>query len=527
MKKIYLIGAVLTFVSTLFAENFTTKFDKIENEKWWGGYNAIGRQMPFGAEEKRFDLASGTWGNLAVPFFVSNKGRFVYSQKPFKIAFQKDCIEIESEFEKVEVQKSGETLKSAYLAAAKKYFARPNAKLPNELFFSMPQYNTWIELMYNQNERDILLYAQNLEKYGFPKGVFMIDDKWMKEYGNYDFDPKKFSDPKAMISTLHKKGFKVMLWVVPYVDLNISEFADLSQKNMLVLSKYSQKPLHITWWNGKSAAYDLTNPATRQYLLSTLENMRKTYGVDGFKFDGGEHLYTPEAVFCDKSARGWDYLKEYVNIGAQFPFNEFRSSWNSPNAPIVQRLADKFYGWADLQALIPDMVATGLMGSAYACPDMIGGGEYRSFLNKKKGDIDEKIIVRSCQVHALMPMMQFSVAPWRILSEENLNICVKFAHLHKQFAPYILELARHSSKTGEPIIRAMEYEFPGEGFENVKDQFMLGGKYLVAPVVNADNFRAVKLPKGKWLDDLGKTHEGGREIKIDAPLERLPYFKKL
>ena len=83
MKKIYLIGAVLTFVSALFAESFTTKFDKIENEKWWGGYNAIGRQMPFGAEEKRFDLASGTWGNLAVPFFVSNKGRFVYSQKPF------------------------------------------------------------------------------------------------------------------------------------------------------------------------------------------------------------------------------------------------------------------------------------------------------------------------------------------------------------------------------------------------------------------------------------------------------------
>ena len=33
---------------------------------------------------------------------------------------------------------------------------------PEEIFFSKPQYNTWIELMYNQNQVDIERYAQDI-----------------------------------------------------------------------------------------------------------------------------------------------------------------------------------------------------------------------------------------------------------------------------------------------------------------------------------------------------------------------------
>ena len=112
---------------------------------------------------------------------------------------------------------------------------------------------------------------------------------------------------------------------------------------------------------------------------------------------------------------------------------------------------------------------------------MIGGGQFTSFLGVER--FDEELIVRSAQVHALMPMMQFSVAPWRILSPENAAVCARYAQLHRQFGPYILSLAHHASKTGEPIVRAMEYAFPHEGFLECRDQFMLGDRYLVAPDV--------------------------------------------
>jgi len=171
------------------------------------------------------------------------------------------------------------------------------------------------------------------------------------------------------------------------------------------------------------------------------------------------------------------------------------------------------------------MTAAGLLGHYYTCPDMVGGGQFGAFLNVKK--FDEELIVRSCQVHALMPMMQFSVAPWRILSKENVAICAKYAHLHQQMGDYILELAKHASKTGEPIVRHMEYQYPHQGFIDCKDQFMLGDKYLVAPMLTSGTSRTVMLPKGRWKDDRGKVFKGPRTMTIDVPLERLPYFEKL
>ena len=173
------------------------------------------------------------------------------------------------------------------------------------------------------------------------------------------------------------------------------------------------------------------------------------------------------------------------------------------------------------------MIAAGLLGYSYTCPDMIGGGQFKSFLNIDPDKFDQKLIVRSAQIHALMPMMQFSVAPWRILSAENMEIIRKMAKLHEAMSSYILQCAKESAHAGEPIVRHMEYSFPNEGFAECKDQYMLGDKYLIAPVVTKEDTRTVKLPQGQWKDDLGKKHKGGQTISIDVPLERLPYFERM
>lgn len=46
--------------------------------------------------------------------------------------------------------------------------------------------------------------------------------------------------------------------------------------------------------------------------------------------------------------------------------------------------------------LIPDMLAAGLLGYYYTCPDMIGAA-VQCFPQCK--ELDEELIVRSCQVH--------------------------------------------------------------------------------------------------------------------------------
>lgn len=526
-KKILSSVMLLTFFALGANAQHVSKIVSKSGERWWGSFVALGSQMPFEANTAKYDLASQNFNNQVVPLMMSSSGRYIWSNDPFKFQFVNDTLIIESDYAEVAVVKAGDSLKDAYLAASKNHFA-PSGQIPEKLFFSRPQYNTWIELMYNQNETDILNYANQIIEHGFPTGILMVDDNWQKYYGNFEFKAERFQDPKGMIDKLHAQGFKVMLWVCPFVSPDSPEYRFLAQKNYLIKDANTNQPAMIHWWNGVSASYDLTNPDAVAFLKSELNKVMSDYGVDGFKFDAGDVAYmTGNYLFHDKEATTSDYSEAWSKLALDYPFNELRASWKMGGQPLVQRLGDKDYSWHATTLLVPDMIAAGLLGHAFTCPDMIGGGQYGSFLNVNPDSFNQELIVRSCQLHALMPMMQFSVAPWRILHKNYLQICVDYANLHDSFGEYILSVAEESAKTGEPIVRNMEYEFPHQGYDLVKDQFMLGKDYLVAPMVESGDRRLVRLPKGTWVDDLGKKHRGPKVLKIAVPIERLPYYKRV
>ena len=490
---------------------------------WWGASVGLGHEQPY-TNLPAFNMLTQDANNQLVPLFLSSDGEYIWSDNAVTFEAKAGKIYL---FEPVTVIKTGKTLREAYLAAQAKYFPA-NGILPDTLFFTRPQYNTWIELMYNQNQADILRYAHAIIDNGFPAGVLMIDDNWQRYYGNFTFKAERFPDAKAMIDELHALGFKVMVWICPFVSPDSPEYRDLAAKGYLLRNPEGGTAI-LNWWNGYSACYDLTNPDAADHFVQVLHQAQTEYGIDGFKFDAGDNnCYASSSIVAhDPTATNVDHTASWAKIGLSFPFNEYRACWKMGGQPLVQRLGDKDYSWAAVQQLIPQMCVAGLLGYAYACPDMVGGGQFTSFLNIDEDKFDQTLIVRSAQVHALMPMMQFSVAPWRILSKENLAVVQRMAQLHADFGPYIMHYARHAAKTGEPIVRLMEYQFPHQGFENIKDQFMLGDKYLVAPVVDNRFEREVHLPKGTWRDEQGKKYKGGRTYRISVPLERLPYFEKL
>lgn len=529
MKKIIisLFVFLLASISLNAKEVFKTEIPSLKGEKWWGGFVALGSQMPFEANTAMFDLSTQNFNNQIVPLMLSSEGRYIWSDQPFKFQMANDVLVIYSDYEECTVVNAGKSLKDAYLTAAAKHFPA-SGTIPEDVFFKKPQYNTWIELMYNQNQKDILNYANQILENKFPTGILMVDDNWQRYYGNFEFKAERFEAPKAMNDNLHKLGFDIMLWVCPFVSPDTPEFREMRDKGYLLKNKSDGLPAIVNWWNGFSACLDTTNPEAVAWFKSILKETQNKYGVDGFKFDAGDIAYMKgEYDFYDKNANINDFSQRWAEVGLDFPFNELRTTWKTGGQPLVQRLGDKDYSWNSNKLLIPDMTTAGLLGFAYTCPDMIGGGQFGSFLDIKEGEIDEELIVRSCQIHTLMPMMQFSVAPWRILSKENMEICAKYAHLHEQMGDYILECARQYSSSNIPIVRSMEFEYPHQGFVDCIDQFVLGSKYLVAPILTPEHVRTVKLPKGLWKDDLGKTHKGGRTIEVNAPLERLPYFEKI
>jgi len=249
------------------------------------------------------------------------------------------------------------------------------------------------------------------------------------------------------------------------------------------------------------------------------------YGVDGFKLDGADFKFYAGDVLSQENISPNEHARRYAQFGLEYPLNEYRAMWKMGGQPLAQRLLDKHHSWDHLRQLIPHMIAEGLAGYAFSCPDMIGGGMLHTF--EQAETIDQELMVRSAQCHALMPMMQFSVAPWRILDTLHMQSIKAAVDLRMEFTPRILSLARESAMSGEPILRNLEYNYPHQGYESIQGQFMMGTDLLVAPMVRSQQTtRQVVLPPGKWRADDGKVYKGGKTYTIEVPLERLPYFER-
>ncbi|MCF7804356.1 MAG: glycoside hydrolase family 31 protein [Candidatus Marinimicrobia bacterium] len=498
------------------------KINIMEGEHWWVGVINHGHQMPL-SDGYEADLNGYIYGNQAQPVLVSSEGRSVWSDEPFHIEVKDNRIDLVKTSGEFVLQKHGSSLREAYLGVSRQFFP-PTGKMPDESLFTQPQYNTWIELTYDQNQQDILTYARGIIANGFPPGVIMIDDNWQRTYGDWEFRAERFDDPKAMVQELHEMGFKVMLWVCPFISPDTEIYRDLRDRGLLLKDKKGY-PKIVRWWNGQSALLDLTQPEAKDWFLERLHYLEDTYGVDGFKLDAGDPEYYVNAIAHENISPN-EHSRLFAEIGLHFPLNEYRATWKMGGQPLAQRLRDKGHSWDDLNTLIPHILTQGLSGYAFTCPDMIGGGLIGSFEDLET--VDQELIVRSAQTHALMPMMQFSVAPWRVLDRDHLKAVKKAVDLRAHFTDKIMKLARVAAETGEPIVRHLEYEFPGQGYATVSDQFLLGDSIMVAPLLQPEqDSREIIIPPGVWKSNEGDVVEGPATITTHVALDEIPYYTRI
>ena len=503
----------------------------LEDEVWYGPSSIHGKKMPHDKNsDYSVNIETTSTGNQDNPLLISNMGRFIFAPKGFTLEIKGGIIHADSRFGEIDFAEGFETLKGAFLEAVNRHF-QPNGVIPPEEFFTIPQYNTWIELIYDQTQERVMTDAHGIVRNGMPAGIIMVDDGWNDYYGSYRFSKEKFPDAGSMTRELHDMGFKIMMWICPFISPDSPEARFLDSKGMLVMRDCgmgNREPVVRRWWNGFSHVLDMSNHETEAWLDSKLRVLMDEYGVDGFKLDAGDGMYYSEDDITYGNVTPMEHSVLWCKFGAKYAFNEFRATFSCVGLPLVQRLHDKAHAWGHgVGALVPDTVTQSILGYAYVCPDMIGGGSFVDFLPGST-TFDDELLIRYCEAAALMPMMQFSLAPWRVLDREKYEIILKMSRLHVEFAPKIIELATSAAKTGEPIVRALEYCFPHSGFERCFDCFMLGDDVLVAPVVEKGaESKTVRLPEGTWLDDEGIVHEGGREVIVPAPLWRLPYFTKI
>ena len=483
-------------------------------ELWWGGAVADGLLMPFGASGSAhrdlatnagFAQAANDGANQSAPVLISNQGRVVWSERPFTFTITPEELTLEPgcDGEPVTVSQAQDaSLRGAFLAATAHF--PPTGSTPAIELFTGPQYNTWIEMPWLPTQEAVLAYATRILDSGLPPGVLMIDDNWAPDFGDWQFDTRRFPDAAAMVAQLHALGFRVMVWIVPFVSPDSAIFRALESRDLLLRDHAGAVAIR-RWWNGHSAVLDVTNPATIAYLDGELRALMASTGVDGFKFDAGDlRDYFPG----DQHAVGTlptDPSQAWALFGATFGFNEFRASWKVGGQHLAQRLHDKPTTWEALRSLIPEGIAQGLTGHAFICPDMIGGGDVGAFA--AGAEIDQEQFVRYAQVAALFPMTQFSLSPARVLDPDHLTAVKVALDLRALLLPEILDLVEHAARTGEPILRPLAYHYPG--LEHVNDQFLLGEDILVAPVqTKGATERRVVIPPGQWraIEQHSETH---------------------
>jgi alpha-glucosidase (family GH31 glycosyl hydrolase) len=127
--------------------------------------------------------------------------------------------------------------------------------------------------------------------------------------------------------------------------------------------------------------------------------------------------------------------------------------------------------------------------------------------------------------------MQFSISPWQY-NKSMEEACSKLVDLHASTVhPLFEEFALEALKTGAPVIRPVWWaDNANTDAYDVSDEFMIGDRLLVAPVVRPKQYkRDVFFPRGKWTDADKKNEYTGPSLIKDyaAPLETIPYFYKV
>ena len=129
MKKystiLYAFVLVIQGTLTCFSQSRDSSKMKViqilENEKWWGGATLDGRNMPF-SEGLIYNQNNNCKSNQAAPLFLSDKGRYIWSEEPLNITISKNNIVVTVDSGKIVsgknnsvpaiTEKSGESLNS-------------------------------------------------------------------------------------------------------------------------------------------------------------------------------------------------------------------------------------------------------------------------------------------------------------------------------------------------------------------------------------------------------------------------------
>ena len=358
----------------------------------------------------------------------------------------------------------------------------------------------------------------------------------------FNWNREKFPDPAAFVQSYLDNGVKLCPNIKPCLLHDHPRFAEAEAAGLFIKDA-DGSPAQVQFWDETGAYLDFTNPAAYAWWKARVTDALLDYGIASTWNDNNEFEVWNDRQLIDgfgharpaceaKPLHTLLMIRASREAQAEYaphkrPFLISRSGAAGMQRYVQTWSGDNYTSWETLRYNIRMGLGLALCGVSNSGHD-IGG-----FAGPAP---EPELFLRWVQQGIFLP--RFSIHSWNDDGTANepwmypeitpfVRDLIKFRY---RLIPYLYDLLWRYHDRLEPMMRPTFHDFPDDPrcFEE-NDDFLLGGKLLVAPVVEpGQRTRAVYLPRGAaWYDFWsGERFAGGATVTLPAPWDRPPLLAR-
>lgn len=370
---------------------------------------------------------------------------------------------------------------------------------------------------YYKDAEELLAVAREVREKEMPCDVITLDGRAWQDTDTrfaFEWDPKRYADPKPVIDELKALGFKICVWEYPMISVKNPLFKKAADNGWLIKDKRTGEAYRYEWDLSPfgevltplpdSGILDFTHPEAYEFWRESHKPLFEL-GVDMIKADFGEQIEDDNMLSYSGDSGNrlhnvysklynqcvYEAAQKYCKTG---PFLFSRSAWTGSQRYPSQWGGDPQADWHGLSASIRGSLSWGMSGGPFFATDI--GGFY-------KDTRDAELYVRWTQASVFSAHMRLhGIGPREPWSYGDAASAAVFEALKLRYRliPYLQKTAEQASVSGLPVQRAMALAFPDEPLAHAfEQQFMCGDDLLVVPCVVPGGKIKYYLPKGEWV----------------------------
>lgn len=276
-------------------------------------------------------------------------------------------------------------------------------------------------------------YTENVISLGFLKqGHVLINEFWQKNIGDFTVDENRFPTLEETIDIMHRRGFRIVFSIQPFISTESINFAEAVKKRLLISERQSDRRIPaLTRYKSLFSAgvLDVTNNRSTPWLHEKLKAVMGKYKFDAYYVDFGTAYDMPHYYQCERMLENPDQYKTiFINNFQTLDLFGVNSAIKRPRAPTFVSLPLFESTWDGLRQVIPTILTYGLIGYQFLIPGAVGGDFERNvkFINiSTSKDItlpDKELYVRWLQLATFLPVIRFRHLPNKYGDEKVLEM---------------------------------------------------------------------------------------------------------